>query len=108
VTVVLLVCGAGAFFVWANRSTARAHARFQPKDVEAALVEVLAPDAETHDAFDLFLAWPIDDPYLESVRQQCLRIVRETDPAPPGQDLSDEGRRRLAGLLHALRDRDIR
>jgi hypothetical protein len=103
--VVLLLSGAVAFFTWANRATARAHARFQSKDVEAALIEVLSPDSPTHDTFDLFLAWPIDDPYLESVRQECLRIIGKTDPAPPGQDLSDEGLRRLAALLDKLRHR---
>ncbi len=104
-TIALLLVSIGAFFAWANRATARSHARFQSKDVEAALVEVLAQDSPTHDSFDLFLSWPIDDTRLESVRQQCLRIIRETDPAPPGQDLSEEGLRRLAVLLDELRHR---
>jgi hypothetical protein len=103
--VVLLVAAAVAFFTWANWATARAHARLGSKEVEAALSEVLAPDSPTHDNFDLFLAWPIDDPYLESVRQHCLRIIGETDPAPPGQDLSDGGLRRIAALLDEVRNR---
>lgn len=64
---------------------------------------MLAPDSPTHDNFDLFLSWPIDDPRLESARLQCLRIIQETDPAPPGQDLSNEGLRRVAALLEELR-----
>ena len=34
-----------AFFAWANRQTAKAHARFTPKDVETALNELLDPRA---------------------------------------------------------------
>ena len=45
VTIVVLVAGTAAFFSWANRATARAHAQVQWKDVEAALAEVLAPDS---------------------------------------------------------------
>ena len=59
--------GIVAFFAWANRQTAKAHARFTAKDVEIALGELLDPEAPTHDTWDLFLAWPINDPYLESI-----------------------------------------
>lgn len=59
------------FFVWANRQTAKAHARFTPKDVEIALTELLDPQAHDHDTWDLFLAWPINDPHLESIRLEC-------------------------------------
>jgi len=93
----------GVYFFRSNRKAAERHARFQSKDVEEALAEVLSPDARSHDAFDLFLAWPIDDPHLESIRQQCHRIIAETDPSPPGQDLSDAGLRRIAALLDELR-----
>jgi len=65
--------GIAVFFVWANRQTAKAHARFTPKDVEAALTELLDPQAHDHDNWDLFLGWRIKDPYLESIRVECLR-----------------------------------
>jgi hypothetical protein len=91
------------FFTWANWATSRIHARFQSKDVEEALAEVLSPDAETHETFDMFLSWPIDDPRLESIRQQCLSIIKETDPPPAGEDLSDEALKRIASLLEDLR-----
>lgn len=94
-----------AFFTWGNLQTKKAHARFQAKDVEEALAELVSPDSEYHDAWDLFLAWPIDDPYLESIRLECFTIIRETDPAPPGKDLSDEGVARVAALLRELRSR---
>ena len=73
---VIIAAAAGivAFFAWANRQTAKAHARFTAGDVEIALRELLDPEAPTHDAWDLFLAWPIDDPHLESIRQECLKI----------------------------------
>ena len=98
-----LIVGVVAFFTWANWATSKAHARFQSRDVEEALAEVLSPDAQTHDEFDLFLAWPIDNPDLESIRQRCLRIIEETGDAPSGQDLTDEGMKRIAALLQELR-----
>lgn len=93
-----------AFFAWANRQTAKAHARFTGKEVEIALNELLDPAAPTHDTFDLFLAWPIDDPYLESIRVECLRICRECAPVP-GRDINEEGEKRVAMLLADLRAR---
>ena len=47
--------------------------RFTAKDVDEALSELLTPDAGDHDTWDLFLAWPIDDLYLEPIRQECLK-----------------------------------
>jgi hypothetical protein len=93
-----------AFFVWGNRQTAKAHARFTPRDVESALAEVLDPQARDHDTWDLFLAWPINDPYLESIRQECQRIFREC-PGGPGKGISDDGEQRVAALLAELRRR---
>jgi hypothetical protein len=92
-----------ALFLWASRRTATQHARFGLKDVEAALVEVLSPESRDHDTWDLFMGWPIDDPKLESVRQECLKIVKETEPTP-GQDVGDEGLKRIAALLNELRE----
>ena len=94
--------GIVVFFAWSKRQTAQAHARFTAKDVDDALSELLAPDARDHDTFDLFLAWPIDDPYLESIRQESLRICRECPPVP-GKDMNEEGERRIAALLSELR-----
>ena len=93
------------FFVWANRKTAKEHARFTAKDVDDALSEVLSPSAPTHDGWDLFLSWPIDDPRLESIRQECLRICREDKPVP-GKDISEASERRVAALLSELRGRE--
>ena len=93
-----------AFFVWAKRRTAKAHARFTPRDVEIALVEVLDPNARDHDTWDLFLAWPINDPYLESIRQECQRIFQEC-PGGPGKDINDEGEKRVVALRAELRRR---
>jgi hypothetical protein len=53
----------------------------------------------------LFLAWPIDDPYLESIRQECLRICRECPPVP-GKDINEEGEKRVAALVAELRRAD--
>jgi hypothetical protein len=41
------------------------------------LAELLGPQAHDHDTWDLFLGWPINDPYLESIRLECLRICQE-------------------------------
>jgi hypothetical protein len=96
--------GLVAFFTWANRQTAKAHARFTPDDVETALAELLDSQAHDHDTWDLFLAWPINDPYLESLRLECLRICQECPPVP-GKDINEEGEKRVAALLAELRRR---
>lgn len=96
--------GIVVFFAWANRQTAKAHARFTPKDVEIALTELLDPQAHDHDTWDLFLAWPINDPYLESIRLECLRICQECPPVA-GKDINEDGEKRVAALLAELQRR---
>jgi hypothetical protein len=103
-TVIAAAAGIVAFFVWANRQTAKAHARFSPRDVETALAELLDPQAHDHETWDLFLAWPINDSYLESIRLECLRICQECPPVP-GKDINEEGQKRVAALLAELRRR---
>jgi hypothetical protein len=105
-TVIAAAAGIVAFFTWANRQTAKAHARFTYKDVEIALAELLDPQAHDHDTWDLFLAWPIDDPHLEAIRQECLKICRECPPVP-GKDINEEGETRVAALLADLRRRSV-
>jgi hypothetical protein len=102
----ILIAAVGAivlFFTWANRYTAKAHARFQGGDVEAALTELVSPHSNDHDTWDLFLGWPIDDPYLESIRQRCLTIVRECPASHAREDMSQEGLNRVQALLDELR-----
>jgi uncharacterized membrane protein len=73
--IALLVIAVICFFVWANRQTKRQHAAFTKSDVIAAIENVLSDGY--HDEWDLFLAWPIGDSYLESVRQRCHAISSE-------------------------------
>lgn len=94
------------FFTWASRRTSKAHVRFHPNDVEEALAELVSPDARDHDTWDLFLAWPIDDPYLESIRQRSLTIVRDCPPRHAHEDISEEGAAQIAALLQELRSRN--
>jgi len=98
------LAGAAAFFALANRATRRIHAAFGPKDVEAALKCVL-DDAQYHDDFDLFLTWPIDDPYFESIRKRCHEILRTCAPAKRGEDISEDGKERIRGILRDLQAR---
>jgi hypothetical protein len=100
--VIAAAAGIVLFFAWANRQTAKAHARFTPADVETALTELLDPQAHDHDTWDLFLAWPINDRYLESIRLECLRICQECPPVP-GKDINEEGEKHVAALLAELR-----
>ena len=101
---VFAAAGAGVvlFFVWANRATAKAHARFQLSDVEGALAEFVSPEAHHADTWNLFLTWPIDDPRLESIRQQCLKIVVECPGTRSRDDVSEEGVKRVAAILREL------
>ena len=71
----LIIALVAAFFIWANTRTRREHARFTREDVEIALKEFVASDSKYHDTWDLFCAWPIDDPYLESIRQRCRGLT---------------------------------
>jgi hypothetical protein len=98
------VASLATFVAWFGRGTAKAHASFAPEDVEAALSELLDPQAVSHDGWDLFLGFPINDPYLESIRQECIAICRECPPAP-GKDINEEGEARVAALLADLRRR---
>ena len=79
VTALIIVLAVVGLVTWRIRALSRTHARFQSKDVEEALAEVLSPDALTHDTFDLFLAWPIDDPglsrYASNVWESSWTVV---------------------------------
>jgi hypothetical protein len=90
------------FFMGANRSTAKVHARFRREDVEAALHEFVSPDSKDHDYWDLFLVLPIDDPDLESVRQDCLKLVQQSSYPVP--ELDPEIAPKVARLLERLRN----
>ncbi len=45
-----------------------------------------------------------DDAYLESIRQECLKIYQECPPVP-GKDINEEGENCVAALLADLRRR---
>jgi hypothetical protein len=89
-----------AFFVWGNGETGirREHAGFTPDDVQSAIKNCLDLHGIDHDEWDLFLGFPIDDPYLESVRQRCIRVWDEHGPEPVGERL----RRELEEILGEL------
>jgi hypothetical protein len=96
--------GGAIFFALANRATRRRHAGLGRIEVEPALQCVL-DDTQCHDAFDLFLTWPIDDPYLESIREQCHEVVRTSQPASTGEDISEKGKDRIRAILRDMRER---
>jgi hypothetical protein len=70
--VALFVIAVVGFFAWANHRTKKEHAAFTKTDVITAIEDVLSDGY--HDEWDLFLAWPIGDPYLEAVRRRCIAI----------------------------------
>lgn len=89
-----------AFFAWANGATRREHARFAREDVQSAVENCLGLHGTDHDEWDLFLASPIDDPYLESIRQRCIQAWdEEDDPERADARL----RRELERILQELR-----
>jgi hypothetical protein len=102
----LLTClvGGAVFFARGNRPMRLRHATFGRVEVESALRCVL-DDTERHDAFDLFLAWPINDPYFESIRKQRLQIVRMSPPPRRGEDVSESGKDQIRALFRDLRER---
>jgi hypothetical protein len=102
-TIILLIAvSVAGFFVWANHKTQRRHARYTQSDVVKALEEIISPNSETHDTWDLFLNWHIDDPYLESIRQKCLRVVRDCPPQTSTEDISRSGIDHIRSILEEL------
>jgi hypothetical protein len=90
-----------AFFAWERAATRRRHARLTREEVHSAVENCLGMHGDTHDEWDLFLSWPIDDSYLESVRQRCLEAWNEHGPEPVGTRLRLE----LEQILQELRRR---
>jgi hypothetical protein len=76
IVIAFVFVGVPAFFAWAGWEARRHHARFTRRDVQAAFEDALGPSGYFDD-WELFLAWPINDPYLESVRQRCIQIWDE-------------------------------
>ncbi len=101
IIVALVVVAAVGIFIWANRGTQKRHAAFTKTDVVAAIENALSGDY--HDEWDLFLAWPISDPSLESVRQRCLAIAREYSGIEKGKDIATDGEAKLREILAELR-----
>ena len=99
----LLVVAGFYFFRWANQQTQKRHAAFTKSDVIAAIENVLS--GGDHDEWDLFLAWPIEDAYLESVRQRCLAISSEYSGAEKGKDIASGGETKLLLILDELEKR---
>lgn len=87
--------------LWGGRKTKAQNAALSKGQVEAALENLISDDSCCHDAFDLFLAFPINDGYLESVRKRCIEIAQKY-PGEPGQDISPEGGQQIAMLLREL------
>ena len=78
--------------------------RLTKQDVEDALRNVLdLDDSGAHDAFDVFLARPIEDPSLEAIRVECLAICLADRCRPRGRDLGEQSeqwiRKKLVELL---------
>lgn len=100
----IVVVGIFVFFFWSNHQTKKAHLRFTRTDVQGALEEVLSEDSCCHDSFDLFLGHPINDPFLESIRQRCIGLVTNDRPES-GRDISNEAEEGIRALLKELRER---
>ena len=95
----IVIAPVTAFFVWANGATERQHARFTRQDVQSAVENCLDMHGTDHDEWDLFLGFPINDPYLESVRQRCIQLWDADGPEPVDARL----RRELEKILQELR-----
>lgn len=90
-----------ALFCFFSLKAKRAHAAFRKQDVESALKNLIAQDALSHDEFDLFIASPIRDAYLDSIRQRAITIVHQF-PGTATQDISLEGMKEIEKLIYEL------
>jgi hypothetical protein len=100
----LVIIAIVVFFNWANHRTKIQHAAFTKSDVIAAIENVVW-GYDDHDEWDLFLAWPIGDPYLESVRQRCLAISSEYSGIEQGKDIATKGETILLEILDEIESR---
>lgn len=83
--------------------TMRKAVQLTKQDVVAALMNVLdLDDSGTHDTFDMFLTHPIEDPYLESIRVECIGVCHRDMNPPKGKDISDSTAEWLKGKLREL------
>lgn len=101
--VTLLVIAVFCLFAWGNQRTKTQHAAFTKSDIIAAIENVLL--GSRHDEWDLFLAWPIGDSYLESVRQRCIAISSEYSGTEKGKDIATGGETKLYLILDELKNR---
>ena len=92
----LMSMGVPTLLRWAGRATARHYARFTHREVMAALENGIEPDTY-YDEWEMFLAWRIDDPYLESIRQRCIPMAE--------WDHGDKLTARLKPILEELNNR---
>jgi hypothetical protein len=91
------------FSLFRNRSDPRHLSRQQ---VASAFANVLdLDDSGTHDEFDLFLGRPIADAYLESLRKECLAVIRTDSKPVPGRDLGPTAERWVRDKLVGLQQR---
>jgi hypothetical protein len=99
---VLIALLVTAFFLWARRRTGQKQTGLQRGDVRKALEEVISESSFSRDNWELFVKWPIDDPYLESVRQRCRRILADHPRTKVTAYVSKEGVDKLRKVLEEL------
>lgn len=90
-----------AFFTWAGHQAKVTHAQFQMKDVISALNNFISDSSTDHYEFDMFVSLPIDEPYLDSIRQKALYYCRKF-PGTETQDISPEGVKEIESLIYEL------
>lgn len=91
-------------FVFGHRKTRAKHAVFDKKDIISALENLISKDAQDHDEFDLFRAWPIDNPYLESIRQRASEIYIQYHETNSGRDINQEGAEQIQKLIEEVKN----
>ena len=104
VVITLIVIAVPWLFAWGNHQSKKQHAAFTKSDVMAAIEDVLS-DGYHHDEWEMFLAWPIGDSYLESVRQRCIAISNEYSGTEKGKDIATNGEAKLHLVLDELKNR---
>ena len=91
------------FFSWAGRETKAQHAKFDKSNVLSALSNLISDESTDHDEFDLFISWPINDPYLESIRQRVIEIANKY-PKQVNRDISIEAAKEIEGLIYEIQN----
>lgn len=102
-TISLIIVAFVAFFTWARIKAKSQHASFDKSDVISALNNLISDESTDHDEFDMFISWPINDPYWKAIRQKVIKITSKYSKSV-NRDISIEGVNEIKCLIYEIQN----